>query len=80
MIRSLYECSNARLKGERIRCRKGYQLLARTQDGGIDVRRLADGRPLTYSICQICPDFDCMGPPVPPEERGWLDGKVEHIE
>ena len=75
MARSLYECSHARVKGDRIRCRRGYPLLVRAEDGGIDVRRLAKGQPLAYSVCRYCPDFDCMGPPVPPEERGWLKKK-----
>jgi len=73
--RTLYECSHARVNGDRIRCRKGHPLLVRTEDNGIDVRRLARGEPLAYNICQSCPDFDCMGPPVPPEERGWLKEK-----
>jgi len=75
MTRSLYECSHARVKGDRILCRQGYPLLVRTEDGGIDARRLAKGQPLAYSVCQNCPDFDCIGPPVPPEERGWLKKK-----
>jgi len=72
MKRTLYECSHARANGDRIRCRKGHPLLVRTDDNGIDVRRLARGEPLAYNICQSCPDFDCMGPPVPSEERGCL--------
>jgi hypothetical protein len=70
--RTLYECSHARVCGDRIRCRKGHPLLTRTEDGGTAVRRLARGEPLAYGACQGCPDFDCMGPPVPPEEKGWL--------
>jgi len=70
--RTLYECAHARVNGDRIRCRKGHPLLVRTEDNGIDVKRLARGEPLAYNICQRCPDYDCMGPPVPPEERGWL--------
>ena len=73
--RTLYECSHARVYGERIRCRKGHPLLTRSEDGGIAIRRLARGEPLSYSICQGCPDFDCMGPPVPPQEKGWLKKK-----
>jgi len=91
--RTLYECSHARVNGDRIRCRKGYSLLMRTDggskgysllmrtDGGsIDIRRLARGQRLAFSICQKCPDFDCIGPPVLPEERGWLNGKGGHIK
>jgi len=70
--RTLYECSHTRVKGDRIRCFKGHTLLKKSEDGGIDIRRLARGAPLIFRICQLCPDFDCMGPPLPPEERGWL--------
>ena len=73
--RTLYECSQARVYGDRIRCSKGHPLLTRTEDGGIAIRRLARGEPLAYSICQGCPDFDSMGPPVAEEERGWLKVK-----
>ena len=73
--RPLYECAHARVNGDRIRCRKGHPLLVRTEDNGIDVKRLARGEPLAYNICQRCPDYDCMGPPVPAEERGWLKKK-----
>ena len=73
--RSLYECFNARVINSRIRCSKGHSLLAREEDGGLDVSRLADGRPLIFRVCKNCSDFDCMGPPVPPEERGWLNSK-----
>jgi len=78
--RTLYECSHARVNGDRIRCRKGYSLLMRTDSGSIDIRRLARGQRLAFSICQKCPDFDCIGPPVLPEERGWLNGKGGHIK
>ena len=73
--RTLYECAHARVNGDRIRCRKGHPLLVRTEDNGIDVKRLARGEPLAYNICQRCPDYDCMGPPVLAEERGWLKKK-----
>lgn len=72
---TLYDCSHARVSGDRIHCCKGYPLLARTEDSGIDIKRLARGKPLAYRICQNCPDFDSMGPPIPPEERGWLGKK-----
>ena len=73
--RTLYECAHARVNGDRIRCRKGHPLLVRTEDNGIDVKRLARGEPLAYNICQRCPDYDCMGPSVLAEERGWLKKK-----
>ncbi len=70
--RTLYECAHARVKGEGIYCRKGYQLSLRPGNGHLDIRRLARGQRLAFKACQDCLDFDCMGPPVPPEERGWL--------
>ena len=69
--RTLYECSHARVNGTLIRCNRGHRLLPRTEDGSANIRRLARGDPLEFKVCQGCPDFDSMGPPVPPEERGW---------
>ena len=73
--RTLYDCSHARVYGDHIRCSEGHMLLTRTEGGSIATRRLARGEPLAYNVCQGCPDFDCMGPPVPPEEKGWLKKK-----
>ncbi len=70
--RSLYECSHARVLGDRIYCRVGHVLSAKSGNGGLSIRRLARGEPLVLGVCQGCPDFDCMGPPVPQEERGWV--------
>jgi len=70
--RTLYECSHARVKGESIYCFKGYSLYTRSGNGHLDINRLARGQRLALSICQDCPNFDCMGPPVPPGQRGWL--------
>ncbi len=72
---TLYECAHARVNGDRIGCHKGYRLSSRTEDGSIEVKRLARGEALALAPCQKCPDFDCVGPPVPPEERGWLRKK-----
>jgi len=73
--RTLYECAHARVKGESIYCFKGYSLYPRSGNGHLDIRRLARGQGLALSVCQDCPEFDLMGPPVPPEERGWLKKK-----
>ena len=73
--RTLYECAHARVKGESIYCFKGYSLYPRSGNGNLDIRRLARGQRLALSVCQDCPEFDLMGPPVPPEERGWLKKK-----
>ena len=75
--RTLYECFNARVKGECIYCRKGHHLCPRPGNGHLDITRLAKGSRLAFKPCQDCPDFDCMGPPVTPEERGWLKGGMK---
>ena len=72
MKRTLYECCHARVKGVRIYCEKGYVFSSKSDNGGLDVKRLARGDPLMLAICQECSDFDCMGSPLSPEERGWL--------
>ena len=73
--RTLYECSYARVKGDIIYCHKGHSLCLRPGNGHLDISRLARGQRLAFKACQSCPDFDCIGPPVPPEERGWLKKK-----
>ncbi|MDP2727321.1 MAG: hypothetical protein Q8P59_07230 [Dehalococcoidia bacterium] len=70
--RSLYECSHAKVSGERITCYRGYRLDARTKDGGIGILRLERGAALEFSVCQDCTEFESMGDPVPQEERGWI--------
>ena len=70
--RTLYECSHARVKGESIYCRKGFALCPQPGNGHLDIMHLARGSRLALKPCQGCPDFECMGPPVLPEERGWL--------
>ena len=70
--RTLYECANALVKGETIYCDKGHKLCLRPGNGHVDISRLARGKRLAFKICQGCPDFDFMGLPVPPTERGWL--------
>ena len=78
--RTLYECSHARVKGERIYCSKEVCLSPTSNDGSIDIKRLARGEPLAIGICQGCLFFDSMGPPVPRDERGWLNGTGAHIK
>ena len=70
--RSLYQCFNARVKTDKICCANGWPLGVR-KDGTIDLIRLMRGDPLECSGCQECVDFDCMGGPVAPEDRGWID-------
>jgi len=77
---TLYECFHARVKSDRIYCDAGFRLSPTSNDGGLDIRRLARGEPLAISICQGCHDFDCVGPPLPPEERGWLNGTGVHFK
>jgi len=73
--RTLYECSHAKVKGRRICCEKGYCLSLKSDKGSLDIRRLARGEQLALGICQECPDFDSMGPPIPEEEKGWEQRK-----
>jgi hypothetical protein len=73
--RTLYECGNARVKGNEIYCRKGYRLHPHPFAERLELSRLARGDRLAFKPCQDCPDFDCIGAPVPPEERGWLKTK-----
>jgi hypothetical protein len=71
--RSLYDCFHARVKDRRIYCDKGYRLREKAgRNGALNVERLARGEPLILSVCQECADFESMGDPVLPEERGWL--------
>ena len=70
--RTLYECSHAQVTGKRVRCCHGHPFSLKSEDGGIAVKRLARGEPLALDICQVCGDFDCMGPSIPEEKRGWL--------
>ena len=72
MKRSLYQCGNARVLGDEIYCKAGRKLENRAYAGNISLRRLARGDPLILDVCQDCNEFDCMGPPIPKEERGWL--------
>lgn len=69
--RTLYECSHTKVKGARIRCKKGYQLSLKSEDGTLHIKQLARGDSLTMGICQECHDFDIMGNPIPKSERGW---------
>lgn len=71
--RSLYQCSNARIKGDKIYCKAG-KVLVSVAKGNVSIKRLARGTPLELTVCQSCTDYDEMGPPVPPEERGWITG------
>ena len=79
MKRTLYECSHARVRGSRIYCDKGHVFSLKSGNGGLDVKRLARGDPLVLAVCQGCPDFDSMGPPIPEEERGWVRKKATRV-
>ena len=79
MKRTLYECSHARVGGSRIYCDKGYVFSLKSDNGGLDVKRLARGDPLVLAVCQECSDFDCIGPPIPEEERGWVRKKATRV-
>lgn len=73
--RTLYECAHARVKDARIYCAKGHRFLSKSQDGSVGIGRLSSGKSLSFQVCQDCPDFDEIGPPVPAKERGWKHGE-----
>lgn len=77
--RNLYQCAHAHVQGDSIVCVKGHLLqegILFNGSGAISIKRLQRGVPLEFSICQECPDYDEMGPPVPPKDRGWMTVKV----
>ena len=65
---SLYECLNAKV-GKDIYCSKGHKLGDR---GTVTILQWKRGEPLVYEICQKCHDFNRMGEPILPEDRGWV--------
>ena len=69
-LRSLYQCSHAKVKGEDIYCAKG-QKLSTNKLGTIHIRELIRGDPLELRVCQLCGDYDEVGPPIPDGQRGW---------
>lgn len=77
---SLYECSNAHVAtdGQHIYCTKGHILDDGSKTGMISIRSLATGKPLIYSVCQNCKNFDPMGPAIPKAERGWIKKKSSY--
>jgi|GEM_PF-2946663 len=70
--RSLYQCFQAKVLGDRIRCAKGHSLARMNKQGTIPVLRLARGEPLELAVCQNCNAYNEMGGPVAPEDRGWV--------
>jgi hypothetical protein len=69
--RSLYQCSNAKVKGDKIYCKAGKVLVGITK-GDVNIKRLIRGEPLELTVCQKCDDYDELGAPITPEERGWI--------
>ncbi len=73
LVRSLYQCGNARVMDDHIYCKKTHSLGTNAgKNGTIDIRAVAKGRPLQVRACQFCTDFDEMGSDLPAEERGWI--------
>ena len=77
--RSLYDCLQAKVQGDRIYCFKGHCLSKATENsklvipGSLNITTLARGNPLEFEVCQDCPDFDQMdGGRVQPQDRGWM--------
>lgn len=74
---SLYECFNAKVVFNHICCSKGHPLMGKQDNIGIV--RLVRGEPLVFTSCQGCPDFERMGGPVAPAERGWASRKLPDL-
>lgn len=72
-VRTLYECSYARVHGAMIYCCKEHPINTQTGSVFIQIDCLARGRRLAMANCQQCPDFKSMGPPVPEKEKGWMN-------
>jgi len=73
--RSLYDCFQAKVKGDRIYCTKGHKFET-SPDGSSAISRLVRGQPLEFTTCQDCPDFEQMdGGKVLKEDRGWMQQK-----
>lgn len=71
--RSLYDCLEAKVKDDRIRCAKGHILRKASTDGSAPIISLIRGAALTCSACLNCPDFNPHdGPPVAEKDKGWF--------
>ncbi len=71
MKRSLYQCYNAKVKGDEIACNEGHPLSGKVKGGVIGIRKLMRGSPLEIAIYQKCLDYDEIGSPVSMRDRGW---------
>ena len=69
--RSLWQCGNARVRFERVVCAKGHTLNKACKDGSFDMKEVERGKTLELRVCQLCADYDDMGPEIPSNERGW---------
>jgi hypothetical protein len=72
LTRSLYQCFNAKVSGDRIKCSKG-RFLGSAKDGSLSITPLLRGMPLEAVSCQACPEYDEIGSPVEKGDRGWLN-------
>lgn len=70
---SLYQCGNAKVYCDEIRCSKGYWL--GTKKATVPTNLLRRGAPLELTTCQGCADLDYMGEQLPAKERGWIQKK-----
>jgi len=69
--RSLYQCMNAKVKGDEIYCSKGRRLSNASVSGNLKLSRLAQGDPLEVNVCQGCRYYEEVGDKLRPAERGW---------
>ncbi len=69
-MRTLYDCSHARVYEDRIYCDKGYDLSKSSRDGSLSIKLLNNGWRLALPVCRDCSDFESMGPQTYVEEDG----------
>ncbi len=71
---TLYDCANARVKGECIYCDKGVSL-STDGNGTVSLDMAARGEPLVMPECQECQEFEMAAESfIKPIERGWIHG------
>ena len=70
--RTLYDCANTRVDGDEVHCRHGRELSPDSEGGTVALALVAKGEELALEVCQQCSDFNRMGPPLSPNDRGWL--------
>ena len=75
MSRTLYQCSHAIVHGALITCARMHPI--GRHGAGVSLRSLIRGDELCLPVCRDCPDFDCNGPAIKKQDRGWTPNEYE---